>query len=247
MAVNLAETLAQNGHRVALVDGDFGQGACAILLNETPQYSVLDVALQVARPEQVQHATQSGITLIQGVAEPGEADGRERRLYTALDDLIRRLRLNHEYIIIDAPAGVDGPVRWALDRSDLGVLVLVGEPTAISDVYQLTKMIWQADPAYPMSAIVNFSDSEEEAKSVAERFNKITTHFLQHTPSYLGWVPFSAHVRRSVKEQHPAVRSAGVVRDAFKHIAQVIQHGRSVVNEQQPKFSSGASIGSAEM
>ncbi|MFQ5572570.1 MAG: P-loop NTPase [Rhodothermales bacterium] len=227
VAVNLAETLAREGHRVALVDADFGQGACALLLNEMPEASVLDLVVRTALADQLHHQTASGLTLIQAVAEPGDADGREAKLYPALDDLLGRLQASHEFVIIDAPAGADGSVRWALDRADLGVLVLVGEPTAVADAYRLTKLVWQIDPTYPMAVVVNYTDTADEAESVAERFGKITDRFMQQVPVYLGWVPYSAQVRHSVAEQRPAVRRPGSVRDAFDQLADVIAHGRS--------------------
>lgn len=238
VAVNLAETLAREGHNVALVDADFGQGACALLLNETPEASVLDLSLHTARAEQVHHQTAAGITLIQGVADPQQAAGREARLYAALDDLLHRLKATHEFVIIDAPAGVGEPVRWALDRADLGVLTLVGEPTAIADAYRLVKLVWHAEPAYPMAVVVNFADTEDEAQSIADRFGKITERFVRQVPAYLGWVPFSAHVRRSVAEQQPAVRAAGSIRAAFDQLAEHLVRGRLPVGRVERSASS---------
>ena len=225
VAVNLAETLAREGHEVALIDADFGQGACALLLNEIPEASVLDLSLHTARAEQVHHQTAAGITLVQSVADPQKAVGHEARLYTTLDDLLHRLRATHEFILVDVPAGVGEPVRWALDRADLGVLTLVDEPTAIADAYRLAKLVWHADPAYPMAVVVNFADTEDEARSIADRFGKITEQFVRQVPAYLGWIPFSARVRRSVAEQQPAVRAAGPIRDAFDQLAEHLVRG----------------------
>lgn len=228
-AVNLAETLCAKGRSVALVDVDFGQSASSVLLNESPAASVLDLVRHTAREEDVLHRTSSGFTLVQGAAEPGTADHHLPRLYEALDALVQRLRLTHEFVLIDAPAGVDGPVRWALDRADGGLLVLVGEPTAISNAYHLAKLVWQADAAYPLSTVVNFADTEEEARSVAERFGLVTRHFTGQAPPFRGWIPFSSQVRRSVHEQTPAVHTPGPVRDAFANLADAIKQDRALV------------------
>lgn len=233
VAVNLAETLAREGHRVALVDADLGQGACAVLLNETPAASVLDVVQHTARLDQVLHTTAAGYTLVQGVADPRGLRSYPAKLYTALDDLLRRLRASCEFIIIDAPAGLGPTVRWALDRADLGLLTLVGEPTAIADAYRLSRLVWQAEPAYPMAVVVNYCDTEDEARSVAFRFGKITERFVARAPMYLGWVPFSAQVRQSVAAQCPAVRGDGPVRAAFTSLAALIVRGREAVGEAE--------------
>lgn len=226
VAVNLAETLAEAGHRVALIDVDFGQGACALLCNETPEATVMDLLRHTARTQQVMHHTESHLTFVQAVAEPGEADGRERALYAALDELLAHLRRTHHFVVIDTPAGTEGPVRWALDRADLGLLVVVGEPTAVADAYRLAKLVWKADPSYPLATVVNFADSAEDALGIAERFGTVTEHFTGQVPNYLGWVPFSAQVRHSVTSQVPAVRMPGPVRDAFETLARTVVEGR---------------------
>ncbi len=231
VAVNLAETLASEGHRVALVDVDLGQGACALLLNETPAASVMDVLRHTARTPQVLHQTAGGLTLVQVAAEAGEAAGRERALYAALDELLAHLRRTHHFVVLDAPAGTDGAVRWALDRADLGVLVVVGEPTAVADAYRLARLTWQHDPAYPLASVVNFADTAEEAQSVADRFATLTEHFTGQAPLYLGWVPFSPRVRQSVTMQEPAVRTPGPVRDAFEALSATLVQGRQPVLE----------------
>lgn len=232
VAVNLAETLAAHGHRVALVDADAGQGACALLMNETPPASVVDVLRHTARTQQVLHRTSEGVTLVQVAAEAGEATGRERALYAALDELLAHLRRTHHFVLIDTPAGTEGAVRWALDRADLGLFVIVGEPTAIADAYRLARMVWQQDPAYPVATVVNFADSAAEAASVAERFATITEHFTGQVPNYLGWVPFSSTVRHAVSAQEPAVRLPGPVRDAFEALSSTLVRGRQPVLQE---------------
>ncbi len=225
LAVNLAETLLAEGHPTALVDVDFGQGACSVLLNESPEASLLEVVQRTAHPEATRHCTATGLTLVQGAHAPVEGSDGEA-LYAALDDLLSALRREHRFILIDAPAGVGESVRWALDRADLGALVLVDEPTAIADAYRLTKLVWQAEPSYPLGALVNYCDTAAEAHDVAERFGTITEHFTARTPYFLGWIPYAARLRRSVAEQTPAVRTAGPLRDAFAEIAALLAYGR---------------------
>jgi len=229
ISVNLAETMAVEGHRVALLDADLGQGACSILLNENPVASVLDLVKHKTVTRKVLHTTSTGITLVQAVPGAGEADGRESRLYDTLDELLITLKERHAFVIIDTPGGTGDAVRWALDRADIGVLTIVGEPTAIADAYRLVNMVWKADPTYPLATVVNFSDSEGDAESVSQRFGQVTSHFSGRLPNYLGWVPFSSSVRRSVIDQTPAVRTDGSVREAFKVLVRTLIIGRHPV------------------
>ena len=219
VSVNLAETLVEMGYRVALVDVDLGQGACSLLLNESPEASVLDYAQHTALKEQVIHRTTTGLTLLQGALDPSQVSSNLRSLFGKLDALIESLQQSHDYVLIDTPAGTEGAVKWALDKADLGILVLVGEPTAISDAYRLARMVWEIEPNYPLGALVNFADTEAEARSIADRFGKVTSHFTGRVTKYLGWVPFSAQIRRSVSKQDPAVRTEGPVKNAFQSFA----------------------------
>lgn len=215
-AVNLAETLARQGQSVAVVDVDWGQSATALLLNEQPATDVLGT---LQNPEAALHRTAAGLDLAVAAAAPAAADGREAALYGALDRLLHTLRVSHDWVLLDCPAGTDGPVRWALDRADHAALVVVGEPTAVADAYALVKLTWQRDPGYPFALVVNVEDTDAQAESVAARFNELTRQFLGGEAPYLGWVPYAPSVRASVRTQTPAVRHPGAVRNAFEDLA----------------------------
>ncbi len=225
VAVNLAEALASTGRRTALVDADVGQGACPVLLNEVPAATAADVAARRAPTLDALHETASGVTLLQAARTPSEAAGQEAALFDALDAGFEQLTATHDAVVIDAPAGAGLAVRWALDRAGAGLLVLVGEPTAVTDAYGLAKLVWGADPHFPLALAVNFADTEAEAEGVAARFAAVTDPFLGRAPAYLGWVPYAVAVRRSVQRQVPAFREEGSARRAFAALATTIAPG----------------------
>ncbi len=200
-------------------------------MNETPGATVMDHLRFTATTNQLRHETSSGITLIQAAGQAGEAEPREQELYSSLDELLADLRGEHEYVLIDAPAGTGRAVRWALDRADLRLLVVVGEPTAIADAYRLARMIWSTDPFHPLATVVNFAESSVDGESVADRFARITEHFTGRLPNYLGWVPFSHSIRQSVMQQIPVVRKNGPASEAFRMLADAIIKGRTPLVE----------------
>lgn len=225
--INLAETLHATGHSTAILDADLGQGACSILLNETPAASLLEVARNEAHVEDAMMTTSSGITLLQAVSDPDYLEGYEEDLFAELDTLLPRLLREHTYVLIDAPAGIGEAVSWALDRADIGLLVTVGEPTAIADAYRLGRFIWGKDPAYPLCLLVNFAESKDEAMDISSRFNTITRRFTGQQAEFLGWLPYTPLMRASVMEQQPAVREPGALREAFAAIAETLICGRT--------------------
>ncbi len=235
VAANLAETLAWAGHAVALLDADAGQGAQSILFNEGPAAGLLDWAEGRAAHADCFHETLSGVTLAQAALSPVE--GAPAALFAALDETLAALRERHRFVLIDAPAGVDSLVRWALDRADFGLVVVVGEPTAIADAYRLAKTVWSLDESYPFALVVNYADGEADADGIADRFARVTRQFTGQAPAFLGWVPFSPLVRQSVAAQTPAVRTYPELRPAFSAIARVIDRGRQATPSGAPALS----------
>ena len=218
LAVNLAETLAEAGRRVALVDVDLCQGSCATLLNEEPAASAIAATTGAVALDRVPHTTASGLTLVMA-GSAARPDGVPDTLYDTLDDALDAAARSHDVVLIDAPAGIDASVRWALDRADAALLVLVGEPTAVTGAYTLAKTVWQAVPEYPFLSLVNAADTDADARQTTERFAELTTQFLGAAPQPLGWIPYDAHVRAAARAQTPAVRRSAPLRAAFAGLA----------------------------
>lgn len=218
VAVNLAGALLDAGRRVALLDADLGGGSCATLLNERPAASAVALAARAVAVTDLLHETSDGLTLIAGgtVAHP---DGPSEAVYAALDAALDAASQTHDVVVVDAPAGLGGTVRWALDRADAGLLVLVGEPTAVTGAYTLAKTVWQSVPEYPLFSIVNAADTDAEAVQTTERFAELTTRFVGQAAMPLGWVPYDAHVRAAARAQRPAQSLSPSLRATFAGLA----------------------------
>lgn len=224
VTINLAETLVKMGKSVAVIDADLGLSNCAQLANEKVPGTVMDVMRGSTKIDQIITQTEGGFSLVTGSDEPDPDNLDWSVLYPSMDSVIRTLRSKHDYIIIDTPAGATDLSFWALDRADMGILVVVGEPTAISDVYRFCKFVLQVDPTYPFSAVVNMAENEQDAQNVLQRFNTIINHFMKREFPYLGFVPLDDVVRKSVQSQVPVVRSEpdhGVSRE-IRYIAEAV-------------------------
>lgn len=218
IAVNLAETMARAGQPVALIDADLGQASCATLLNEEPPATLAAVASGAVPLDRAFHAAPSGATLIVTGGTPSP-EGPSDALVAALDEAVTVAAQQHALVLIDAPAGVGPLVRWSLDRADVGLLVLVGEPTAVRGAYTLIKTVWQVDPSYPFLAVVNAADTDEDAAQTVDRFGALTQQFLGSAPLSVGYVPYDAHVRGAVRDQVPAVERSPALRASFAGLA----------------------------
>ena len=101
--VNMAESLAAQGYRVALIDADLGLSNCAALLNEQVPATAMDVLREQSYVPDLFHTTESGITLVTGADEPDPHIPDWSLLYPVMDEIIRHLRSSHDFILIDTP------------------------------------------------------------------------------------------------------------------------------------------------
>ena len=219
-SVNIADTLQKMGYRTGLLDADIGMSNCATLLNEQVDTTVMQWIKGQCGLEDLPFDSE-GPTLVTGSDEPGHTEQDLELLMEAMDQVLIAMSDSCDFIIIDTPAGSGELSLWALDRAQLGIIILVDEPTAISDVYRFCKYILNIDPTYPFASVVNFSEDEATAESIHRRFNTILQYFMKQEVSWLGFIPSSEEVRSSVQKQIPVTRAgpASSVTREFEFIA----------------------------
>lgn len=205
-SVNTAEMLESLGFRVALIDADIGLSNCSTFFNEQISYSVAHWILGECDLEDLPHSC-GNITLVTGSDDPAHHTFDPDLMIDALDQVVHYLAADHDFIIIDTPAGAGEMTLWGLDRAHVSSLVLVDEPTAISDVYRLCKYVYGIDPDYQFAGIINFANDEESAQSTCDRFNNILDYFLKKKITYLGFIPASIAIKNSVKDQQTIIKS----------------------------------------
>lgn len=222
-SVNTAEMLQSIGFRVALIDADIGLSNCSTFFNEQISFSVAHWIRGECGLEDLPHNC-GNITLITGSDDPAHHTFDPDLMVDALDQVVTYLAEDHDFIIIDTPAGAGEMTLWGLDRAHVGALILVDEPAAISDVYRLCKYVYGIDPEYTFAGIVNFGEDEESAQSTCGRFNNILDYFIQKKITYLGYIPASIAIKNSVKDQRTLLKSnpGDPILEEFRFIAENI-------------------------
>lgn len=222
-SVNIAETLNLLGYRVAILDVDAGMANIATMFNQFPAYCVTDWIEDRCELNHIMEDA-GGITLVTTANEPGPLTDKYDVLIQALDQVLDALSATHDFVIIDTPAGLGQLNLWALDRSRLGTIMLVDEPTSVSDVYRFCKYVLSIDPTYPFAVVVNMAQNEEAASQIHDKFNHIVKYFLQTEIPSMGYIPFSETIRQSIKKQVPVMRMEAEeeIEREFSYIAQNI-------------------------
>lgn len=236
--VNLATMLNDMGYKVAVIDADLGLANCATMFNLTIEATVCDWIINKCTLEDTFQQS-LGITVVTAADDPKETRLGSDVIMDALDQVIFTLSQMHDFILIDTPAGTGEMSLWALDASEMGLLVLVDEPTAISDAYRFCKYIFSIDPSYAFSSVVNFAENEEHATSTINRFNTILAHFLEQKISFMGFIPEHAQVRKAIQKQNTllGMDPKNPINQEVEYIAQNVISLSNTLEKQQFKMA----------
>ena len=203
LAVNSAISLAQDGHRVAMLDADFGLSNANIMLNIKTENTISDVLTGNCEIESAVYETVFDIKLISGGSGTLNAlnlDSEERwKIIRSLDFL----EPNIDYLIVDSPAGASNSSIEFAAAVDHVVITLVGEPTSFMDAYAFLKALHLEKGVENFSIIVNMASSEQTALRDFKSFETIALKFLPVNLSFLGWMPGSNEIVQSIIARKP--------------------------------------------
>ena len=188
IAVNLAIALAAAGRRVLLVDADLGHVLSG----------------RMALGDIVQEGP-AGIRWIPGASHmPAISRIGERRREALLEGLTD-LETQHDFVLLDAPAGIGQGVLHLVRQADELLLVATPEPTAMMDAYALLKAAAAGGPETlgRIRLIVNLVTHARQAEEVHRRIAQTAARFLRLEVGLLGYVFCDGHVGRAVQRQQP--------------------------------------------
>lgn len=222
-SVNLAISMARQGQRVAILDGDLGLGNIDIVLGLVPTYTLSDVIFGDKSIRDVVIPGPEGTWIIaggNGVYELANvSDGHLDKFMTEvnrLDDLL-------DILLIDTGAGISRNVLTFLLASHEVIVVTTPELTSITDAYGVIKAVATRNHDASIKVVVNKVPHEAMAKKVLQSLSAVANQFV-HTPvrlELLGYLPYDPLVSQAIQEQVPFVISAPRARisTAIRNIA----------------------------
>lgn len=136
LAVNLAITLHNDETRAILVDAKLQYGDVAVFLNEQGKNTILDLTsraddldAEVVESVVIKHSA-SGLRVLAAPARPEQAEQVGSDQFTKL---LKYLRQNYAYVVIDTASALDDVTLTALDNCDIVVLVVTQDIPAIKN------------------------------------------------------------------------------------------------------------------
>lgn len=191
ITANVGIALAQKNYKVLLVDADVAMANLSLLLGmQASPITLHDVLVGESTVEDAIYEGPSGINFIPS----GLSLESYRRVDTdRLEAVIREIAPKYDYILLDAPPGIEKNVMSTLATADEVLLVTMPTPPSIADVLK-TKIVAQRLGGTPIGIIVNFSMGEK-----GEIGNDDIMKMLE-LPVY-GTIPYDPEVRRSFMQQ----------------------------------------------
>ena len=117
--------------------------------------------------------------------------------------LLSSLENDIDYLIVDIPAGASDSALFFVNAADLALIILVAEPTSFLDAYALVKAAHLENGVTDFAVMVNMADNAKTAETNFNKFRDITMRFLDIKLHYVGMVPQSPVIRRSIVQRKP--------------------------------------------
>ena len=205
VTANIGITLTRFGHRVLLVDADFGFGNLDLLLGITPKYNLTHVFSGKKELADVMLAGPSGVRVLpagSGGKRPPRIEDEQRDKFV---EQIHSYEDIADIVLVDTRAGLSDNTMQFLLAADEVILVTSPEPPSIMDSYGVVKILAQERETTTMRLLVNMASDRYDAEHVEETVGLVTRQFFNVTFEQLGWICYDPFVSRAVRQQQPVV------------------------------------------
>ncbi|MFQ5449144.1 MAG: MinD/ParA family protein [Nitrospinaceae bacterium] len=202
IVANLAYALSKRGKKVLVVDADLGLNNIDILLGLTPRFHIGHVLSGEKNVEDIIVQGPADIRVLpagDGLQELTQLENEKKMI---LMDELDRVSREYDYLIFDTGAGISTNVTYFCSAAHEIILVATTEPTSLTDVYALIKVLHLKHAQKHFRLIINVVDSEREAQAVFRKLAAVTDKFLQEiSVEYLGFILSDPNVPKAVRRQ----------------------------------------------
>ena len=177
-AANLGTTLAGQGHKVVLIDLDTGLRNLDLYLGieNNIVYDVNDVLTGVCRIRQALVKIKAFPGLYFMTASPQKPNGEITPLHIKV--LCEKLKSKYDYVIVDAPAGIDDGMIIATGGCDMGIIVVTPEYASLRNAETVKKTI-KAQGIDNICYVVNRIDLRLIESGKAPSFDEVTKNIRE--------------------------------------------------------------------
>ena len=202
IVANLAYALSKRGKKVLVVDADLGLNNIDILLGLASKKHIGHFLSGESNVEDIILQGPEGIHVLPAGDGLQELTQLETEKKMVLMDELDRVSRNYDYLIFDTGAGISPNVTFFCSAAHETILVATTEPTSLTDVYALMKVLHNKHSQKHFRLIVNSVVSEREAQGVFRNLTAVTDRFLKGVSvEYLGHIFQDPNVPKAIRQQ----------------------------------------------
>ena len=201
IATNLAWHLSQMNKKTLILDADMGLANIDVILGLAPKYNLSHVLSGEKALADVILEGPGGMQILpasSGIQEMAELSKGEK---LALIDELGGLGGEFDFLLIDTAAGIAGNVIYFNVAAREIIVVVSPEPTSITDAYALIKILYSNYGEKRFMLLANRVKNSGEAREVFLKVSNATSHFLNLSIEYLGYVLDDTRVSDAVRQQ----------------------------------------------
>ncbi len=206
LVTNMALSLAQQGKKVLILDGDLGMANVDIFFGARPQGNIHDILTGTKEMRDILMEVSKDVFLIpggSGILEFNNLNHFERR---AMVEAVASLPLGFDYLLIDTAPGIAENVLFLNSAAQIVSVVITPDPASFADAYALIKVLNQRYKVNRFSIICNQVVDEADGLGLYKRFNDVVGKFLTIGLDYWGSVPNDVVLKKATQMQRLIVR-----------------------------------------
>jgi flagellar biosynthesis protein FlhG len=207
VSINLAIALSEMGRRVVVLDADLGLANIDVLLGITANRNLADVLSGECSLREVLVDGPGGTRIVPASSGTQRMTQLSTMEHAGLVNAFSELGDDIDVLIVDTAAGISEGVISFLRASQELLLVVCDEPTSITDVYALIKLMNREYGTTRFRILANQVRNEQEGKHLFEKLTRVTERFLDVALHYTGFVPYDEAVKKAVQRQRAVLEA----------------------------------------
>ncbi len=203
LALNLGVELQKRGYRTVVVDADLGTANLHILAGITPPKTLYDLTHGTADIIDVLCEGPRNVGLVAGGSGVCQLANLPRHRRFFLISELEKLEKCVDVLIFDTAPGIAGNVTDFLQVTDLSLVVVTPDLTAITDAYGLIKTLQAEGISGRLGLVANMVRSAKQAESLFQRLAGCVHRFLDSDLEYFGHLVKDQAVARAADKRTP--------------------------------------------
>jgi flagellar biosynthesis protein FlhG len=195
VAVHLAALMAQDAHRIVLIDADLYRADIAAHCNLGGGLGIAEVLSGRKTIHEVLQLGPAGMQVLAGVASTETRSALSERSIQRLLKQMRALSPHADGLIVDAGNQPSDFTARIWSAADSLLLVTSPDAVAVMDTYALIKTLLSRNPlSRRLMLVVNQVADEVAAADVHRRIDQSCHRFLGLSVEFAGWMPYEKFI-----------------------------------------------------